>query len=497
MNRIGKGVWQRAFSCFVGIAVMCTLLVVAAPPAFAGSLTLTVSQWSRNLQNAYVTYDMTVSASGANVWGAPCSSTCKWRVEAYYIDASAESYVALLGSGYASGAESFSERLVTPSEGTHYREITHVRATLKSTYSGSWTSDWVQVATRAVGGVDLNVFNWDNENGSVTYDLSLEAWAASRRQGPCESTCKWYVEAYDRSGGSDMLVSRLQSGYATGAWNFGADVTGSFNPVRSVTHLRARVSPSYSGYDTFERWIPISSLVVGNYDLAVLVGVLAAQEVSQDEFCIVLDAEVRKAVSDIDPDSPTPVWKACAGASSLKKAVVAVASVMGGIGISIAIHKWADGRSDTGALGRMDTPAPDPQPEPAPEAAGAGIAPPPNCITDPAVRQALLDSLPEQDHHLATNQNSIRTPQWTKQFEELLAKYFPERTLNEGWNIIEKMKHRDSHPFGYHFWVYQNMRRALRQSNEDWNEFLRRWNLWVKDVVRNDPLLARREYWDC
>jgi hypothetical protein len=122
---------------------------------------------------------------------------------------------------------------------------------------------------------------------------------------------------------------------------------------------------------------------------------------------------------------------------------------------------------------------------------------PSNCITDPVARQELLYSLPRQDHHLATDKNRVAKPQWTEQFEELLWRYYPDRSLNEPWNIVEKMRHRGSHPFAYHQWVYSNLRRALSQSRGDWNQFLRRWNLWVRDVVVADATIARREYWSC
>jgi len=64
-------------------------------------------------------------------------------------------------------------------------------------------------------------------------------------------------------------------------------------------------------------------------------------------------------------------------------------------------------------------------------------------------------------HHLATNKNWIREPQWSRKFQELFAK--GGMSLEEATNIVELPAelHKGPHAQGYHQWVYQRLQDAI------------------------------------
>ena len=74
--------------------------------------------------------------------------------------------------------------------------------------------------------------------------------------------------------------------------------------------------------------------------------------------------------------------------------------------------------------------------------------------------------------------------------------YAADKSLNGDWNIVDDLLHRGTHPPAYHYWVYRNLEKALRESST-WAEFEQKWNSWVKDVIREDPTLIRWEWWRC
>ncbi len=64
-------------------------------------------------------------------------------------------------------------------------------------------------------------------------------------------------------------------------------------------------------------------------------------------------------------------------------------------------------------------------------------------------------------HHIATNKNWIRDPQWSKHFQELFAK--GGMSLDDAANIVELPAelHRGPHSQAYHQWVYRRLREAI------------------------------------
>lgn len=214
----------------------------------------------------------------------------------------------------------------------------------------------------------------------------------------------------------------------------------------------------------------VGTLTVGGYDFEYVVQFVAARNLDQAQMCALVQDLTNE--TNVDPDSPTPATKACWSAATVRGAIKAMAAVMGGIGVIKLIQYFTNGEGG-GSIAQPkpgpapepdpypEEPPPDPAPEPQPEPIGSGIQPPANCITDLAARLALLRSLPDQDHHIATNKNRIADPKWTAQFEELLWEYFPDQSLSGLWNVIEKMRHRGPHPFAYYSWVYQNMLRLF------------------------------------
>jgi len=65
-------------------------------------------------------------------------------------------------------------------------------------------------------------------------------------------------------------------------------------------------------------------------------------------------------------------------------------------------------------------------------------------------------------HHIATNKNWIRDPQWSKLFQELFAQ--AGMTLEEAANLVELPAefHKGPHPQAYHQWVYKRLQDAIK-----------------------------------
>ncbi len=64
-------------------------------------------------------------------------------------------------------------------------------------------------------------------------------------------------------------------------------------------------------------------------------------------------------------------------------------------------------------------------------------------------------------HHIATNKNWIRDPQWSRKFQELFAQ--GGMTLEDAANIVELPAelHRGPHAQGYHQWVRDRLKEAI------------------------------------
>lgn len=118
-------------------------MVVDVRPARAGGLVLSVDQWNVDSATGVVSGAFTLTAAGANGPEEPCASYCTRQIEAWYRDATVEEYVRPLASGEKYNTDSFSVRPVFPE--ARIREVTHVRASLMSNYTGPWktyTTEW-------------------------------------------------------------------------------------------------------------------------------------------------------------------------------------------------------------------------------------------------------------------------------------------------------------------------------------------------------------------
>lgn len=363
----------------------------------------------------------------------------------------------------------------------------------------------------ADGNLAVFVNKWDRDpgTGKVTYDFDVVVSGAAQVNGTCDGGCHLWIEGVTPNGTTEVVNHSFSGGglYLGAPWTSTKSYAGTNASLPSFTSLRATLSPAAGG--TRPKLVAragVGTLTVGGYDFEYVVQFVAARNLDHAQVCSLVQDLTNE--TNIDPDSPTPPTKACWSAATVRGAIKAMAAVMGGIGVIKLIQYLTNGEGG-GSIAQPkpgpapepdpypEEPSPDPAPEPQPDPIGSGIQPPANCIADLAVRLALLRSLPDQDHHIATNKNRIADPKWTVQFEELLWEYFPDQSLSGLWNVIEKMRHRGPHPFAYHSWVYQNMLKALRDSKGNWAEFLRRWNAWVRDVINADPLIARKEYWQC
>lgn len=135
--------------------------------------------------------------------------------------------------------------------------------------------------------------------------------------------------------------------------------------------------------------------------------------------------------------------------------------------------------------GSPDANAPAPQPDPA----GGGIQPPPNCM-DPSTAQMLIDAMPVQLHHVATQYGD-----WAEDFNEILGKYglsVTDTTLN-----VIAVPHRGPHPKEYHQWVMDNVEIADQVANGDVATFRSLFKQWISDRIEADPTITRLAYWKC
>ena len=100
----------------------------------------------------------------------------------------------------------------------------------------------------------------------------------------------------------------------------------------------------------------------------------------------------------------------------------------------------------------------------------------------------LFDNKPIQIHHFATNKNKLYTPKMNK----IAEKYGLD--LNDSWNT-GVMPHLGRHPNEYHAFVLENMRSADHMANGSTSKFLYYFEKYVKDPVRNNPNMLRKNFW--
>jgi len=98
------------------------------------------------------------------------------------------------------------------------------------------------------------------------------------------------------------------------------------------------------------------------------------------------------------------------------------------------------------------------------------------------------EDLPIQKHHFATNKNKV----YTSQMERIAQNYGLD--LDGDWNK-ELMKHLGRHPNEYHNFVLKGMQRAAIEAGGDQAKFIKLFNLYVKQVIIDNPLLLRKSGW--
>jgi len=109
------------------------------------------------------------------------------------------------------------------------------------------------------------------------------------------------------------------------------------------------------------------------------------------------------------------------------------------------------------------------------------------------MRQALLEGMPEQFHHMASDKHS----EWSPRFRRIADRYGLSITDSaREWNVHE-IPHRGPHHPDYHQWVLDNMEAADEVADGDVAVFRDLFSRWVVQVVRSDPTIVRWAYWDC
>lgn len=97
-------------------------------------------------------------------------------------------------------------------------------------------------------------------------------------------------------------------------------------------------------------------------------------------------------------------------------------------------------------------------------------------------------SLPLQLHHFASNKHSRYTPQFLKIIKEFGL------DIDGSWNKMI-LPHLGRHPHEYHEFVLLNMQKAQAAAKGSVDEFLRLFDLYVKQPVIKNPELLRKSGW--
>jgi RHS repeat-associated protein len=95
---------------------------------------------------------------------------------------------------------------------------------------------------------------------------------------------------------------------------------------------------------------------------------------------------------------------------------------------------------------------------------------------------------PTQTHHFATDKNS----QYTPEMEEIASKYGLD--LDGDWNK-QAMPHQGRHPNEYHKWVLDNMRTISNTPGMNQQQFIKAFDLKIRQPVINNPNMLRKFYW--
>ncbi len=480
--------------------------VEVSVPYPTGQIGLAADVWDQDVDTGRVTYDLLMQVTGAGQYQGPCDSFCSWKVEAWHRAGGVERLVHTLGTGGGNNTWTATQRVT--STNAALTEVTHLRAFVRPDYCTA--CETYDTGFRSVsspyppGQIALEVNSWDRppDGGAGSYDLTLFLTGAAQVNGPCESFCHWYAEAWRRTGTADQLVATLATGGGAGTWSTVSRLTGSTTALASVTHLRAYVRADYcTGCEIYDTGFkPVGSLTLADWDIDPYVLLLAT--VSRDRLC---DPLLFVPVNN-DTDSLPDAYEACETSvgrgDALRLILRVVFLVAGTYGLEMLAHDHAGKEFSPydcpkhppplpvpPGVGPGLDPGPAPAPLPEPVAAGAGfIKLPPNCMT-PAEQAYWLD-MPLQSHHLASDKHGF----YTDEFRKIAAKY--ELDLNSDWNII-RIPHSGSHAPEYHQWVLDQMNTAHRHAAGDRALFLRLWAEQVYNVIRDNPLAPRVDYWRC
>lgn len=475
-----------------------------------GGVYPTVDQWAVDETEGRADYSFRVTGGGLNAPGTvagPCYQIkCSWRVETRYQSGALERNFGTLASGTLAYNTS---SLNVPLSGTFPREVTDIRTIVQpaTCYGCSqprdhYDSGWVRVREPyATGDISLGVSNWERDatTGSYTYTFDVRAGGAAQVGGPCwEKTCRWKVEAkYDNDTVGTLASERLSAG----TWSFNRSITGTVTGGR-VTDVKASlesmcgVSSTYWCWDAWEpyetEWMPVSDFMAAEINVDPLVGFVVGSEITLNELCIrAEEAARRNRVPDTTTGTSThAVTEACLAASSIPMAIKLMVATAGGAVVVGSIIITLDGNNpNQDAIRKV--------PSPEADAAGSGVSLPPSCL-DYLQKSLLEQELREggwlQKHHAASDKHSF----WTQAYKDLLAQHpwAADKTLGQGWNLMKRLPHRGNHPPAYHYWIYRNLEKALREAT-DWESFEALWRTWVLEVIENDPTMVRWEWWRC
>lgn len=103
------------------------------------------------------------------------------------------------------------------------------------------------------------------------------------------------------------------------------------------------------------------------------------------------------------------------------------------------------------------------------------------------VEKEVVKTKPNQIHHFATN----KSKKYTQQFEEITKKY--KLDLDEDWNK-KLLPHQGRHPYAYHDYVLEQMKKFDKISKGDQEKFLKLYGQLKKKVMDN-PEMLYKEYW--
>jgi hypothetical protein len=101
----------------------------------------------------------------------------------------------------------------------------------------------------------------------------------------------------------------------------------------------------------------------------------------------------------------------------------------------------------------------------------------------------VVDDLPQQLHHFATN----KSQKWTAQMEDIAGSYGLD--LDDAWNK-QLLPHQGRHPDAYHEWVLERMEEIDEIAQGDRGQFIQLFEELVIEPVQENPQMLRKSYWE-